>query len=89
MTTPAQVCIRKAVRDHVLAADSPLKGCEIALALKIPYKPVIDALNALHDLGVIARVGKKTTARWAAPPPAGPSDCVLFLNQWLIRSAAK
>ena len=60
---------RATVLAVVLAAPEPLCGREIASRTQLRYRQVVDALNALHNHGLIARSGRKFTARWHAPPP--------------------
>ena len=56
--------IRSRVLDTVNGQPGWLTGAAIAQRIGMAYKPTIDALNALLNLGQIARAGKKTTARW-------------------------
>lgn len=60
------VCTYRArVLTVIELADLPLTGLQVAQASRLAYKQAIDALNALHNHGRVARVGSKFTARWA------------------------
>lgn len=66
--TPAAVPFRMRVLAVVDNAKRPLTGIEVARAVGAPYKPTIDALNALLNHGKVERLGRKFTARWTRSP---------------------
>lgn len=66
--TPATVPFRMRVLAVVDNAKRPLAGIEVARAVGAPYKPTIDALNALLNHGKVQRQGRKFTARWLPSP---------------------
>lgn len=68
---------RVTIEQAVKTATRPLSGKEIAQATGMPYKPVIDALQALCNSGRIYRTGKKKTAMWLATPAHNPGPLAL------------
>ena len=65
----------------IQAAPRPLSGWEVACAVRLPYKPVVDSLCALYNQGKIDRLSKKRATRWWVLPL--PAAGVAVLNQWL------
>lgn len=75
------VDLRLRVLRAVQSSLWPMSGREISLVLKIPYKPVVDALNALNAQEKVWRLGRKSTAMWTAQPPqAGQPRALVHLN---------
>lgn len=70
--------IRGRILGVIEAATRPLTGQEIAALVGMPYKPTIDALNALYNYGKVRRTGAKFTARWSAVRPVEPSPLALL-----------
>ncbi len=56
------------IRAQVLAVVNKsgewIRASAIASVANLGYKPTIDALNALYNLGLVARNGCKKHARW-------------------------
>lgn len=69
---------RSVVLAVVLEAREPLSGREIAVRTQLRYRQVVDALNALHNHGHVARTGRKFTARWHPPPPPPTNPAALL-----------
>lgn len=63
---------RHAILQHLDACGQFLPAREIAAALGLPYKAVVDALNALHSQGRVARRGRKFSAAWGGPAGLAP-----------------
>ncbi|WP_157691783.1 hypothetical protein [Noviherbaspirillum autotrophicum] len=63
---PTQLRHRQAIVDYLGSISDFASARDIAVVLKIPYKTTIDALNALHAMGRVARVGRKFRAKWGA-----------------------
>lgn len=65
------------IRGTILAAlhgcAQPVGGREVADRADVPYKPAIDALNRLLDMGRVYRLGRTHTARWTTTPPPDPA----------------
>ena len=68
------------IRMRVLAAlpavdEEPGKGQDIAQQTGLTNKQTLDALNSLHGMNKVGRVGRKYTSRWfRLPPPIPPAD---------------
>lgn len=62
------------------AATRPLTGIEVARAAGIPYKPTIDALQALMAFEKVVRVGSKFNARWLAASKLPPDPTSTIAN---------
>lgn len=83
-TSPAKY--RQAIIQHLDACDVYLPAREIAVSLNLPYKAVVDALNALHNQGRVARRGRKFNAAWGparlAPATAATGAWDLLATAW-------
>lgn len=55
---------RAAVLSIVDSTPGPMTGHAIAQAAGLTHKQCVDALTALYNNGRIARLGRKSTARW-------------------------
>jgi hypothetical protein len=55
---------------------------EVAAALHLPYKAVVDALNSLHNHGRVERKGRKFSATWGAAPLVQESLPPSGWNDW-------
>lgn len=71
---------RKTVLRALQAFSEPVQGRALAEATKLPYKAVIDALQALCNNELVWRIGRKSTARWTANPPAPQNRAATHLD---------
>lgn len=61
--------LRERVEAVCAAASQPLTSYEIAAALQLTHKQVIDALNALLNYERVSRIGRKSSSRWTGFKP--------------------
>jgi predicted Rossmann fold nucleotide-binding protein DprA/Smf involved in DNA uptake len=66
------------------AADACFTGQQLAQATGLTYRQTIDALNALNNMGKVARTGRKFTARWCKVPPQ-PSNTPAMVLEMAMR----
>lgn len=57
---------RQAIVAYLDDHDSFISARDITTALNLPYKTTVDALNALHNMERVARVGRKFSAKWGS-----------------------
>lgn len=57
---------RNTIIDYLGQINGYVTGRDISLALGIPYKATIDALNALHRMARVSRRGEKASATWGS-----------------------
>lgn len=60
--------IRAKLVEVLRRTPRPMTGHELAKAIGIPYKPTVDALNALRCAGRVQRIGCKYSAKWSFMP---------------------
>jgi hypothetical protein len=61
--------LRHRVLVVIQESDINLTGAEVAKRAGVSYRQTIFALNALYNMGRIARTGRKFTARWGSIEP--------------------
>jgi len=87
----ATVTYRQRVLAFIESSDGQLTGLEIAQATGLTYRQTIDALNALNNAAKIARIGRKSKARWtrlaAIEPAAEPMAMVEAIFYSIIRGS--
>jgi predicted ArsR family transcriptional regulator len=66
ITGKTRVKRREAILTYLNEAQGFMPARDIAIALHLPYKTVIDALDALHGQGRVARRGRKCKAAWGS-----------------------
>lgn len=79
-TSPADCSqsMRARVLAVVEAAEGTLSARQIARSSGLTYKQTVDALNALHNHGLVHRTGRKFTARWGKLPAAQPHPALVL-----------
>ena len=65
---------RSVVLQFLDASHAFIAGRDLAAAVGLPYKTVIDALDALYDRGLVSRRGRKFRAQWASAKFAPNAD---------------
>lgn len=63
------------------ASDACHAGRDLAKATGLTYRQTIDALNALNNMGKVARTGRKFTARWCRVPQPLVENPVITLER--------
>lgn len=86
---PATATYRAAVLAVIQHAECCLTGHEVATRTGLTYRQTVDALNALHNLARIQRVGRKFTARWCPLPDALAERPTALLERILWTIATK
>lgn len=61
---------RRTVLSVVTSAEASLSGKDVAGLAGLTYRQTIDALNALNNMELVRRTGRKFTARWSRIQPA-------------------
>jgi hypothetical protein len=53
-----------------------LSSAEVASQSGLTYRQTIDAINALHNIDLVSRQGRKFTAQWGSPRLVTPDPAV-------------
>lgn len=72
---------RMRVLAAIEAADTSYTGQQLAQITGLSYKQTVDALNALHNMAKVARLGRKFTARWSRVPDPLDENPVMALEK--------
>lgn len=81
-----QTTYRATVLAIINETNELLTGREIAEQADLPYKRTIDALNALLNMELIEREGRKFTARWRKVTPKATQPDIKLLDRLLFNA---